>query len=131
MFSKLTSWCAACALATVLAACGGGNESPATAIAAAPVETALAMPTTQIESSVVTMHGGGASVITTRDVNPELASDAEREAMEMNLIEYEKSYSIEKNRQHDEQLAREKAEEEALRNGTLCSDPAMAECPKG
>jgi hypothetical protein len=77
------------------------------------------------------MHGGGASVISTRDTNPALASDAEREAMEMNEVEYEKSFSIEKNRQYAEQLAREHAADEGLRNGMQCSDPAMTECAPG
>ena len=132
MFSKLTSWCAACAMATLLTACGGGTDAPAPAVTAAPIETAMTMPTTTIESTVVTMHGGGASVIASRDVNPALASDAEREAMEMNEVEYEKSFSIEKNRQYAEQLAREHAAaEEALRNGMQCSDPDMAECTRG
>ena len=131
MFSKLTSWCAACALATLLTACGGGTDAAAPAATATPIETAMMMPTTTIESTVVTMHGGGASVISTRDTNPALASDAEREAMEMNEVEYEKSFSIEKNRQYAEQVAREHAAEEALRNGFQCSDPDMTECARG
>ena len=130
MFSTLTSRCAACALATLLTACGGGTDAPAPAVTAAPIEAAMMMPTTTIESTVVTMHGGGASVIAGRDANPALASDAEREAMEMNEVEYEKSFSIEKNRQYAEQVAREHAAEEALRKGMQCSDPEMAECAR-
>ena len=130
MLSKLTSWCAACAMATLLTACGGGTDAPASAVSAAPIETAMTMPTTTIESTVVTMHGGGASVIASREVNPAPASDAEREAMEMNEVEYEKSFSIEKNRQYAEQLAREHAAEEALRKGMQCSDPDMTECAR-
>ena len=130
MFSKLALWCAAGAFATLMTACGGQADVPnTTAIAAADVPTA--MQATQFEATVVTMHGGGASVISTRDTNPALASDAEREAMEMNEVEYEKSFSIEKNRQYAEQVAREHAAEEALRNGFQCSDPDMTECARG
>jgi hypothetical protein len=117
-------------MATLLAACGGqGDDGMGGQAAAAP--QLLAMQPSVIEATTVTMHGGGASVISNPEENPALASDAEREQMELDQIEYEKSFSIEMNRQHGEWVARMKAAEEALRNGSTCADPTMLECAKG
>ncbi|GEM_PF-4684174 len=145
MFTRYSTWCGACAAAFLLSACGGGDPGAATetaaAITAATTATAasaaaaVAAPVAsfQSDSAVLTMHGGGASVITSAQDNPALASDAERQAMELSLVEYEKSYSIEMNRLHDEQVAREKAAEAGQRATSLalaCADQAGADCAK-
>lgn len=123
---------AAAALATLLTACGGQDAAPSasqnTVLAA---DMGVAMPSSQMESTVVTMHGGGASVISAGADNAGLASEEERQHMEQSLVEYEKSYSIEMNRRHDEWVARQKAAEEAIRNGSTegCLDPSGYDCP--
>ena len=107
-----------------------------------------AMASTRIESSVITMHGGGASVITTTGDgakmvemrgssasiltavanNPDLASETERERMLLEMVDYERSYSIEMNRQHAEQKAAEAAMQQGAAIGAECVDPANPEC---
>ncbi|MFP5392649.1 MAG: hypothetical protein ACLGI6_14065 [Gammaproteobacteria bacterium] len=132
LVARALATAAAAALATLLTACGGQDQGPSTAqnpVVAADVS--MAMPTSQMESTVVTMHGGGASVISTEGDNPALATEEERQQMALSMVEYEKSYSIEMNRQHDEWVARQKAAEEAIRNGSTegCLDPSGYDCP--
>ncbi len=158
MFSKSTPWSLCFATTFVLlTACGGGDHTDAMAPTSAPLaasshlsagspgaatanasgsvtaDAALEQPqvltAATIESTTVTMHGASAAILTTT-----VASDQERLLYEQGQIDYERSYSIEMNRRHEEQLAREKAGEAALQEdaaiGAECQQAYGVACPK-
>lgn len=175
MFAKVYNLAAVTALSMLISACGGGDATQseisqaggsaasaglyqATPTTQSGADSAVpagyesqAMASTQIESSVITMHGGGASVITTTGQgakmvemrgssasiltavvnNPDLASEAERERMLLEMVEYERSFSVEMNRQHAEQKAAEAAIQQGAAIGADCIDPANPECKRG
>lgn len=157
MFSNLTPWSLCFATLALLTACGGGDHTdtmqPSNALLAAPSHsssaagtvlpaangtaiagTALDQPqiltAATIESTTVTMHGASAAILPTTTV----ASEQERLVFEQGQIDYERSFSIEMNRRHEEQLAREKAGEAALQDdaaiGAECQQAYGVICPK-
>lgn len=160
MFSTLTPRSLCFASFALLSACGGGDHTDATqasnALLAAPTPAISASPlqadgaaapgapaggaasgdqpqvltAATVESTTVTMHGASAAILTTST----LASEQERQLFEQGQIEYERSFSIEMNRRHEAQLAREKAGEAALQDeaaiGAECLQADGVACPK-
>lgn len=157
MFSTLTQWSLCFATIALLTACGGGDHTDTmqpsnaplastshsigvnggtlpgangTASAADALEQPQVLTAATIESTTVTMHGASAAILPATTV----ASQQERLLFEQGQIDYERSFSIEMNRRHEEQLAREKAGEAALQDdaaiGAECQQAYAVTCPK-
>lgn len=101
----------------------------------------------QAELQVVSMHGSSAYAIgngararlaqsaralETRQTDPELADDDARDRMALNEVEFEKSFSLEKNRELAEHKMREgvvePVEQQVYVPHEDCVDPRLPEC---